>query len=66
MLIQDPIEVYKEAKSRGIFWNHHWIAQSPGGTFPSTMHIELIKNDLIHGVEVVNDTTYSDEALQHY
>ena len=68
LLIQDPIEVYKEAKKQGafIFWNHpHWIAQSPGGDVPvDPMHIELIKNDLIHGIEVVNDTTYSDEALQ--
>lgn len=68
LLIEDPIEVYKEAKKQGafIFWNHpHWIAQSPKGGIPlDPMHLKLIKDGLMHGIEVVNDTTYSDEALQ--
>ena len=65
LLIQDPIEVSKVKNKVLLFLNHHWIAQSPGGDVPiDPMHMELIKNDLIHGIEVVNDTTYSDEALQ--
>jgi hypothetical protein len=28
------------------------------------MHLDLIGEDLLHGIEVVNDLTYSDEALQ--
>ena len=68
LLIEEPLDVYLEAKKQGafIFWNHpHWIAQSPKGEVPfDQMHLELIKNGLMHGIEVVNDTTYSDEALQ--
>jgi len=28
------------------------------------MHLQLIEEGLLHGIEVVNSTTYSDEALQ--
>tara|TARA_Y100000590_G_scaffold128088_2_gene146463 strand:+ start:11566 stop:12720 length:1155 start_codon:yes stop_codon:yes gene_type:complete len=68
LLIDDPIEVFKEARLQDafIFWNHpHWIKQSPDASVPlDKMHITLIKEGLLEGIEVVNDTTYSDEALQ--
>ena len=68
LLLKNPLDVYKEAKNQGafIFWNHpHWIAQSPDANIPlDPMHIKLIKNGLINGIEVVNDTTFSEEALQ--
>ena len=68
LLIEEPSDIYVEAKKQGafIFWNHpHWIAQLPKREVPiDQMHLELIKKGLIHGIEVVNDTTYSDEALQ--
>ena len=32
--------------------------------FPDQLHIEMINNELIQGIEVVNDTTYSNEAFQ--
>ncbi len=67
LLLEDPIEVFREAKAQGgfTFWNHpNWIAQRPNGIAELTeMHRELIENDLLDGIEVVNETTYSEEAL---
>ena len=68
LLVKDPIEAFRAAKEQDafIFWNHpNWTNQSPDGSVPlSQMHKNLIKDDLLHGIEVVNDTTYSDEAFQ--
>lgn len=65
---EDPIEVFKEANRQGafVFWNHpNWIAQEGDGIAKMTdMHLQLINDGLLHGIEVVNDLTYSDEALQ--
>lgn len=64
----DSMEVFREAKRQGafVFWNHpHWHAQSPNGTAVLTgMHKQLIKEGLIKGIEVVNEHSYSDEALK--
>ena len=66
--IDDPIEVFREANRQGafVFWNHpNWTAQAPDGIAQLTdMHKQLIEEGLLHGIEVVNDVTYSDEALQ--
>ena len=66
--VDDPIESYREAARQGgfIFMNHaNWIAQrSDGIARLDDMHKQLIEEDLIHGIEVVNDLTYSDEAVQ--
>jgi hypothetical protein len=68
LLIEDSIEVFREAKRQGgfNFWNHaNWIAQRKDGVATMTpTHEFLIKEGLLHGIEVVNDLTYSDEALQ--
>lgn len=68
LLVDDPIDVFKEAKNQGAFtfWNHpNWIAQKENGIAELTeMHIILIKEGLLHGIEIVNEHTYSDEALQ--
>lgn len=68
LLKDDPFEVFREAKKQGafVFWNHpHWTAQVPSGMASLTdMHRQLIKEDLLHGIEVVNNVTYSAEALQ--
>lgn len=68
LLLDDPLEVFREAKRQGgfAFWNHpNWTAQRPDGVASLTdMHRQLIAEDLLHGIEVVNDHTYSDEALQ--
>jgi hypothetical protein len=68
LLVDDPFEVFRAAKKQGafIFWNHpHWTAQAPDGIARLTdMHKELLKEGLLDGIEVVNESTYSDEALQ--
>lgn len=68
LLLDDPIEVFKEARRQGAFtfWNHpNWIAQRKDGMATLTdMHRQLIADTLLHGIEVVNDLNYSDEALQ--
>lgn len=68
LLIDDSIAVFREAKKQGafIFWNHpNWIAQRKDGMATVTdVHKLLIREKLLDGIEVVNDQTYSDEALQ--
>ncbi|OQP50267.1 Sb-PDE family phosphodiesterase [Niastella populi] len=68
MLISDSVEVFREAKRQNafVFWNHpNWIKQRTDGIATLTpMHKQLIKEKLLDGIEVVNDVTYSDEALQ--
>lgn len=68
LMIDDPIEAYKEANRQGgfIFWNHpDWIQQQSDGVAKMTdMHRQLIDQKLLHGIEVVNDLTYSEEALE--
>ena len=66
--LKDSIEAYRQAKQQGafIFWNHpHWIAQEKNGVAILTeTHQMLLEEKLLDGIEVVNHTTYSDEALQ--
>lgn len=68
LLIKDSIAVFREAKNQGafVFWNHsNWIAQRRDGiTTLTDVHRQLIAEKLLHGIEVVNDVTYSAEALQ--
>jgi predicted metal-dependent phosphoesterase TrpH len=68
LLVDDSISVFREAKKQGafIFWNHpNWIAQRKDGMARLTdVHRLLISEKLLDGIEVVNDQTFSDEALQ--
>jgi len=68
LLDVDSLEVFEEASRQGafVFWNHpNWTAQKKDGVAElMDFHKELIGKGLIHGIEVVNETTYSDEALQ--
>jgi predicted metal-dependent phosphoesterase TrpH len=68
LLIDDSLAVFREAERQGAFtfWNHpNWVAQRPDGVATLTaFHRYLIENDLLHGIEVVNDLTISEEALQ--
>lgn len=68
LVVDDPIEAFRAAKKQGafIFWNHpHWPQQAPDGIARLTeMHHQLIREGLLQGIEVVNDVTYSDEALR--
>ena len=66
--LEDVMEVFREAKNQNafVFWNHpHWTAQQPDGIATlDEMHLELISEGLLHGIEIFNESTYSDEALQ--
>ncbi len=68
LLINDSIGVFQEAKKQNafVFWNHpNWTAQRKDGMATLTpLHKMLIREKLLHGIEVINDQTYSDEALQ--
>ncbi len=67
LIMDDPLEVFREANAQGafVFWNHpHWPAQKPDGIAELTdLHKQLIEEGLLHGIEVVNEGTYSDEAM---
>jgi hypothetical protein len=66
--IPDAMKVFEEAKNQGafVFWNHpHWTAQQANGVATlGEMHQKLISDSLVHGIEIFNESTYSDEALQ--
>lgn len=68
LLIDDSIQVFREAKKQGafIFWNHpNWTPQRKDGMASLTdLHRLLIREKLLDGIEVVNDQTFSIEALQ--
>jgi hypothetical protein len=68
LLKDDAVEVFREAKRQGgfTFWNHpNWTSQKPDGMSELTdLHRQLIRNGLLDGIEVVNELTYSEEALQ--
>ncbi len=68
LLMADSIAAIKEANAQGafVFWNHpDWLGQEDDA-IPDLppLTLQLIKQKLIHGIEVVNDVTYSDEVLQ--
>lgn len=68
LVMDDSVAVFKEAHEQGafIFWNHpNWVAQNTDGMAKLTkMHEKLIKQGYLNGIEVVNELTYSEEALQ--
>jgi predicted metal-dependent phosphoesterase TrpH len=49
-----------------VFWNHPgWTAQSPSGVAKLTdMHKTFIASSSLHGIEIVNGDTFSEEAFQ--
>jgi hypothetical protein len=68
LMVEDAREALVEANRQGayVFWNHpHWEAQRQDGIARlEPWHDEVIKAGLLHGIEVVNDLTFSEEALQ--
>ena len=68
VLVEDSVDALREANRQGafVFWNHpSWPAQKPDAIAELTdMHRELIAEGLLHGIEVVNEQWYSDEALR--
>lgn len=68
LLMDDPEAVFEEAHNQGafIFWNHpNWISQKKDGIARLTKeHKKLIDKGHLNGIEVVNEHTFSKEALQ--
>jgi hypothetical protein len=68
LLDPDPEVPFREARRQGafIFWNHPaWYAQQPeGNPVLSDFQKARIRNGELHGIEVINTTDYSQEALQ--
>ena len=68
LLHKDSLSGIKEANKQNafVFWNHpNWDAQRIDGMARlDKFHEYLIKNQLLHGIEVVNEFTFSEEALQ--
>lgn len=64
----DAMASYKAARAQGafIFWNHPDWARQQKNAIPKLydFHKELLANDLLHGIEVVNDLTMSEEAMK--
>ena len=67
LLDEDPEVPFREAARQGafIFWNHPaWYAQRPeGNPVLSDFQKARISNGELHGIEVINTTDYSEEAL---
>lgn len=65
--LQDSIKAYKEAHDQGafIFWNHpNWLVQQETAIPAwSNVHQKLWNLGHLNGIEVVNDITFSTEAL---
>jgi len=67
LLKDDPMEVIREASRQGafIFWDHpSWPTQTEdGGVKLFDMHQQLLKDGMIHGIEVINGNTYYEDAV---
>ena len=67
LLVEDAEAAFREAGRQGAFtfWNHpNWVSQRPDGLATMTdMHRQLIADGLLHGIEVANEHTISEEAL---
>ena len=68
LLAEAPETPFAEAKKQGafVFWNHPaWYAQQPqGNPVLSDFQQARIAAGELHGIEVINTTDYSEEALQ--
>ena len=67
LIHNDSLSGIKEANKQGafVFWNHpNWTSQRKDGIAKlDPYHKFLIKEKLLHGIEVVNETTFSEEAF---
>ncbi|MBI1339995.1 PHP domain-containing protein [bacterium] len=68
LITPDATDALRRANDQGafVFWNHpYWTAQTPDGVAKLTpMHQTLIKDGLLHGVEVANGADLSPEAFK--
>jgi 3',5'-nucleoside bisphosphate phosphatase len=63
---ENVTQALQEARDQGAFilWNHPgWKAQQPDTTLWWDEHSQLLKNDLLHGIEVFNEKEYYPEAI---
>jgi predicted metal-dependent phosphoesterase TrpH len=63
---ENVMDAIREARDQGAFilWNHPgWKAQQPDTTLWWDEHTQLLKNDLLHGIEVFNEKEYYPEAI---
>lgn len=67
LLKDDPFEVLREASRQGafIYWNHpSWPGKAEDGSVHVfAMHEQLIKEGLLHGIEVINGKNYYEDAV---
>jgi len=59
-------DAIREARDQGAFliWNHPgWIVQQPDSTVWWSEHTNLLKNNMLHGIEVFNES-FCPEALE--
>ncbi|WP_373072629.1 Sb-PDE family phosphodiesterase [Zeaxanthinibacter enoshimensis] len=67
LLAKDSLTPFRQAKKQGafVFWNHPaWYPQSSMGIpILSAFQEERIANGELHGIEVINEKDYSEEAL---
>ena len=63
----DSVEALREANRQGafVFWNHpNWLVQNSTGIAElNPVHQMLISEDALHGIEIANEHTFSDEAF---
>ncbi|MDZ4761999.1 MAG: Sb-PDE family phosphodiesterase [Alphaproteobacteria bacterium] len=68
LLVADATEALRIANAQGafVFWNHpYWTSQTPDGVARLLpMHQQLIRDKLLHGIEVANGADMSDEAFK--
>ena len=68
LVTENAVDAYAEAQRQGgfTFMNHpNWTSQRKDGVARlEEMNLTLIDNGQVQGIEVVNDITYSDEALE--
>ena len=66
--VSDGYKAIKEANNQGafVFWNHpNWVENRDDGIARlDSIHSVLLEENLLHGIEVVNEQTYSEEALE--
>lgn len=63
--LEDVNDAIREARDQGAFllWNHPgWKAQQPDTTLWWDEHTELLRNNMLHGIEIYNEE-FSPEAL---
>lgn len=64
----DVAQQLRTATAQGAFtfWNHpYWTSQTPNGVAAMTpLHAQLIRDGLLHGIEVANGADISDESFR--